>query len=596
MALTAGTRIIPSLPTADLSNCLPTPSRQRLLQREIEDTLLTLSSLPEAQEQRILLDFGPSPPFIFPDCHSPDFDQGTENQSRHIAIQCNQLPHFERLEKLVGQLTPEERTQLLSRLHPAMSVQEREALKLVVEHGFKGLGVVPKPLRVKKVSSADRHGGDAEERMRANVGASASIPEPLRVRMQDGLSFPELTKSELEVRRRELTIALAEKDTGLAEMFTEVEDAVALKPSKSMPILSPSAAAEARRKKQEVAKMFSLAAKKLQALDDSLGLVGPIQPPTLKDGLHFVKAAGSALRAYADVTPREVVVRTSQESGRPSREVARPATIAEQARRGEAEAEEEEEVEPPWMNELFLKRLSEQRAPAPELVVSRAAGGGRRGERAPPIVQQQLPRSVTLSAMASMPPPLPPPPPAAPAPAAVPAPAASSVRPQSDPPAPSARVNRSGKRQSTCPWPDSFFTSPRAAPVPRASSLPAAPLTPRSEYATLRRPSLPPSSPIPPTPPPKSPRQIPRATRQESHISALSSSSQPAHTASSTPSSISEIGADAEPTLVKRKGSIAAARAGIAERARRESRNSAVMEVKRKTSYPRLGMFWGGKR
>lgn len=613
MALPAPAQSMPNLPARDPPSFQPAPSRSDLLQRDIENTLLALSALPETQEQKILLDLGLSSPLLSSDISTPDARAGTGDEPRHIAIQCNQLPLFERLEELVAQLTPEERAKLLGGLHPAMSVREREALKIVLENGVKGLGVVPKPLRVRKASTArsDTETAAMEGKAEREVEAAQLILEPLKVRMQDGLSFPdltplevrmqdglsfpELTKDEFEVRRRELAIALAERDTGLAEMFSEVEDAVALKPSKSMQVLSTTAAAEARQKKQEIANMFAMAAKRLQALDSSLVLNGTVHSPAFKEGLHLVKAATSALRAYTDATPREVVVRMSQDPGRPSREVVRPAGMPEVE-----EGAEDDEVEPPWMNELFLKRLSGQRVPAPAPVVSQ--GRQRGGDRAPPIIQQQLPRSVTISTMASLPPPLPPQPPAPnPAgPVLQPPSTVHQARPHSDPPTASHAM---GKRQGTCPWPESFFTSPRAAPVPRASSLPVPPRPRRPGEAASRVGSLTlPHPPPPPTPPPKSPPPQSSVIRRAPPAAEAFPTAETTGTVqSSTSSDIkqrSETSNDTviETTAAKRKGSIAAARAGIAERAKREGRGSAVLgEVRGKGPHSTLGMSQRGK-
>lgn len=141
----------------------PQPSAQQLLQREIEDTLMVLSAVPESND-RIWL----------------DLSLGKDGSGR-IPIQSNQLALFQRLEELVARLEPEQKERLIGNLHPAMSVREREALKIVLQRGLGG--VVPRRLEVKKASSTATLAVDEKDDGRDQT-TLATVP-PLAEEAQD---------------------------------------------------------------------------------------------------------------------------------------------------------------------------------------------------------------------------------------------------------------------------------------------------------------------------------------------------------------------------------------------------------------------------
>lgn len=456
MALTTTRQTMSRLSPEQLAQYLPKPSPDQLLQRGIEDTLMLISALPETAEEKVIIDLGEG--------------------AGWFEIQCNQLELFMKLEELVEKLSPERKTTIINGLHPAMSVQERKALKLVLERGLRR-NVVPRPLNVRKVSRDQAHEQNAEGRVTAKL---YTVPPKVEV---EELVFLELTADEMTLREGQLVAAQVEQ-SGILDFASSA---------------ASTTTAESKRRRQEIANMFTLAAKKLQVQGSSSGLESPVHSPTLKEGLHLIKTATSALRAYTDVTPREVVVRPREGPIWPSQET--PLSNEQSVRSSEQTARSGEQ--PP--------RASGQSSRSNDLHTPVQALETTKPKISTPLIEQASPPPVS--------------------------PEEPSIRPRSEP-------ANTAPRSNTRPWPDSFFTSPRAAPAP-----------PRS--VSLPQPTLPP----PPPPPPLPPKEQPPPVISHSQTNSDSShTTQPSPTQTPTPAPASD----------GRKGSISAARAGIADRVRRQ--------------------------
>lgn len=559
MPLTATT---PNMPITIYHNnvtfYLPEPTASQLLQRRIEDTLMLVSLLPESKEKVIV-------------------DLGAGERDSWFEIQCNQLALFMQLEELVERLSSEAKKNLIGNLHPAMSVQERNALKLALERGLRR-NVVPRPLEVRKVvavgDEGKEGGGESDEGRRK----SFTVPPALRVEelvspskpVEESI-FPELQADEIETRERELRAARAEQ---VGELVW---------PSSKANTMT----AESKRRRQEIASMFASAAKKLQVTEASSGLGSPIVSPTLKEGLHLIKTATSAFRAYTDATPREVVVKPKGLDDRRSPALPRasqhsrpspPNPVIQTPRHGDQDTTATS-LQSPFAEPSARWRLTSAPPTAePEVPSTSSLATSLQNPFAGPSAQWRLTSALQADetepprqspgttppspSLTAEPEPLTPSSSAAPPSIVQSEDSASMTRPQSDPSA----LYIPPSSNDGCPWPESFFTAPRTAPeAPRSVSLP-------HPAKRTDNPTVPPRLSAAPSTwthkakqlPPLPVLSIPQST-SENIPQSLPHPNLP-------PPSLPPLSSPPPPPSAshKRQGSIAAAKAGIAERQHRE--------------------------
>lgn len=515
--------------------------------------------------------------------------QGTldnDDQAYWDSIECRQPSLFAQLRELVAKLSLEESEWMIGHLHPAMNAREREALEHVVR--TRQSPVVPPPLKISKSLTSNVKGerkgtGKAEKRAKSEKGVDAlgryghcrqlcTLPPPPRMEdaaarkpLDTTLASFELTAGEMELRESQLAIARAEQALIDSRLATQ--------------LASSTTTVESRRSRREVAPLLSLAARRLQNRDgsSSSGEGSIAHSPSLREGLQKLKSATAALREYTDVTPREIVVSTTEVADvRPREEVKRragkslPSLAEAPLLRSSSEQSswtivqtqlcEQQPTGPECSRALSKanghppKRTFHEPPPVPPPATRLASKSGVPTSQSCPTIAHPDTRLYTPSEIAPLLTrrPIPPrskfrgPPPIPPAGADLqsqpatdthesPPLSPSGVNPQPQQ-KPDTNFPRAGGSK-TYLWPEGFFTTPRPAPAPpqaRRASQPALPLLP----------------------------PICEVSRPENV----------------------EAG-------VKRKGSVASAKAGIASRLRREE-----MDIVRKNmpaTRSRLSGLWG---